>query len=230
MKLVGDKFFGGSTDIWTGKRKRMFISFTIHVVDGASLRTLDLACQPFDVTHSGENIAKELKAILGKKGLDPMKCTGITTDNASNMLNAGRILDRAPDQKIFTQSCFCHSLQLAVYRFQGVDKVKGRANTAAAPAPASGPAPVGAGGSGGGTPGGAGAGGGNGAAGDGTPGGPETSRVRCTPNLVNSIVAEFSKSPKVRGAGLASITFIVLQFWGVGGAFFFCLAHILFVG
>ncbi|CAM9536367.1 unnamed protein product, partial [Hapterophycus canaliculatus] len=82
------KFYGGSTDIWTGRHRKMFISFTIHFVDGDSLRTIDLDCQPLNVTHSGENIANELKAIIVRKGLNPMKCMGITTDNASNMINA----------------------------------------------------------------------------------------------------------------------------------------------
>ncbi|CAN0272807.1 unnamed protein product, partial [Scytosiphon promiscuus] len=94
----------------------MFISFTIRFVDAGSLRTIDLACEPFNVAHTGENIAKKLMVILVNKGLNPMKCTAITTDNASNMLCAGKILRANDDSNIFTQSCFCHSFQLAVHR------------------------------------------------------------------------------------------------------------------
>ncbi|CAM9649990.1 unnamed protein product, partial [Laminaria digitata] len=125
VNVVGDKFFGGSTDIWTGRNRKMFISFTIHFVDGPVLRSIDLACRPFNKAHTGANIAQELKNIMVTTGLDPMKCTAITMDNASNMMKAGEILDAADDNKIVALSCFCHSIQLSIQRFLGLAKVKG---------------------------------------------------------------------------------------------------------
>ncbi|CAN0005502.1 unnamed protein product, partial [Laminaria digitata] len=108
-----------STDIWTGTSRKMFISLTIHFADGDLLRSLDLACEPFNVAHTGVNIAQKLKTILVDKGLDPKKCTGVTIDNASNMIKAAEILGADDDNNIVTVSCFCHSLQLTIHRFQG---------------------------------------------------------------------------------------------------------------
>lgn len=103
----------------------MFISLTIHFVDGRKLRTIDLACEPFKDSHTGVNIAKRVKDIIIAKGLQPKKCTGITIDNAANMMKAGEILGEDDDNNIVTVPCFCHSLQLTVHRFQGMANVKG---------------------------------------------------------------------------------------------------------
>lgn len=149
--MVGDKFFGGSTDIWTGRNRKMFISFTIHFVDGPALRSIDLACRPFNKAHTGANSAQELNNIMITTGLDPMKCTAITMDNASNMMKVGEILDAADDNKIVALSCFCHSIQLSIQRFLGLAKVKGSLSTTRATGGVGG---VGVGGSGVGSNGG----------------------------------------------------------------------------
>ncbi|CAN0264611.1 unnamed protein product, partial [Laminaria digitata] len=92
----------------------------------------------------------ELKTILLNKGLDPKMCTGIAIDNASNMLKAGEIVGADDDNDIVTVSCFCHSLQLTVHRFQGVAAVKGRPKTTAANGGTGAGGAVGAGNAGGG--------------------------------------------------------------------------------
>lgn len=112
--MLGDKHYGASTDIWTGGKRKMYISCTLHFCDGPNLRTVDLVCAPFNEQHSGENIAKKLKAVLVEKGMDPMKCTAITTDNASNIIKAGTVLDNDKEVLMTTGSCFCHSLQLLI--------------------------------------------------------------------------------------------------------------------
>ncbi|CAM9556694.1 unnamed protein product, partial [Hapterophycus canaliculatus] len=78
-------YYGCSTDIWTSSKRNMFISLTLHFVQGGSMRTIDFACQPFNESHTGVNIARILKSIFVDKGLDPKKCLGITMDNAANM-------------------------------------------------------------------------------------------------------------------------------------------------
>ena len=132
----------------------MFISFTIHFVVGDSLRTIDLTCQPFNVPHTGVNTAQKLKTILVDKGLNPMKCTGITLDNVYNMIKAGEILRGDHDNNIHARSCFWHCLQLRVHRFQGLTAVKGRRKPKTAAAAACGTVAAydvaGCGGSGGG--------------------------------------------------------------------------------
>ena len=178
VKLVGDKFFAGSTDIWTGTHQMMFISFTLHFVDGETLRTIDLACRPFSIKHTGENIAQALKSIVTDAGLDPIKFTAITMDNASNMMKAGELLDASTDTNILSLSCFCHSLQLSIQRLLGLQKVKSGGSSGGgdsggggggAPAGTNAGANAGAGGgSGGDTGGGTGVTGGNGGTGGGT--------------------------------------------------------------
>ncbi|CAB1100752.1 unnamed protein product [Ectocarpus sp. CCAP 1310/34] len=202
----------------------MFISFTIHFVDGETLRTIDLACRPFNVTHSGENIAKELKSILTDAGLDPKKCTGITMDNASNMIRAGNQLDASDDSNILRLSCFCHSIQLSIQRFLGLQKVKGSSGNGNGSGSGNGSGDGGSGSgsgssSGGGAPAGinagpaaggggappgtnaggaAGAGGGTSAGGGGGGSGPDVfkSGVKDTLQRCNAIVSKFNKSPK----------------------------------
>ena len=56
------------------------------------------------------NIAEKLKDILVEKGLDPIKCTGVTMDNAANMTKAGEVLDAVKDVLIERGPCFCHPL------------------------------------------------------------------------------------------------------------------------
>ncbi|CAM9295314.1 unnamed protein product [Pylaiella littoralis] len=184
LKLVGDKYFGGSTDIWTGSNGNMSISFTLHIIDGGELRSIDFACEPFNVAHTGAHIAGKLKTIVTDRGLDPKRCTGITIDNAANMIKAGEIL-LASDEKIMTVACFCHSLQLTVHRFQGVAKVKSGSQTQRV----SGGGRVGAGGAGGGNAGGAGG------AGSGPPRG-DSSDIKAMLTLCNEIVTTFNRSPK----------------------------------
>ncbi|CAM9198690.1 unnamed protein product [Ectocarpus sp. 12 AP-2014] len=128
-KVMADQYFGASTDVWTGTRKNKYISFVVHVYDGRAMRAIDLACAPFrEAPHTGTNIAAKLKAILNEKGLDPTKCTGIVTDTHPSE-GGGEIL--TSDMEAFMPAvipCFCHSLQLAVRRFQGAAKVKGANN------------------------------------------------------------------------------------------------------
>lgn len=169
MKLVGDKYFGGSTDVWIGNKRKIFISFSIHFVDGPILRTIDLACERFYGLQTGAFIAKKLETVLVDKGLDPKKCAGITIDNAPNMIKAGEILGAA-DNSICTVPCFCHSLQLTVHRFQGIANVNGRPQTTGAP--------------------------GAGGAGSEPPSG-YSSRVKSALSRCNDIITSFKKSPKV---------------------------------
>lgn len=125
VKLVGDKYFGGLTDIRTGSSLKMYFSSTTHFADGHILRSIDFACEPFNFSHTRVNIARMLKTVLIAKVIDPKKCTGITVDNVASMIKGGEIRSADDDNNVVTAFCFCHPLQPAVHHFQGVANVTG---------------------------------------------------------------------------------------------------------
>lgn len=198
-KVMTDKYFGASADVWTGTRNNKYISFVVHVYDGRAMRAIDLACAPFrEGLHTGANIAAKLKAILKEKGLDPTKCTGIATDDHASE-GAGQILHA--DMDAFMSAvvpCFCHSLQLVVRRFQGAPKAKDakNADAGAAAKPSTAPPTVATADSTASSAAGVPAeGGGAGAAGAATPSAPSVSDLL---KQCNDFFEAFNESPKVR--------------------------------
>ncbi|CAN0487559.1 unnamed protein product, partial [Scytosiphon promiscuus] len=91
-EIFDGKHYAASTDIWTGGKNEMFISITVHVIVGTDLLFIDLVCAPFNVAHTGVNIAVALRQLLKERGLDPNLCVGITMDNAAIMIKAGEVL------------------------------------------------------------------------------------------------------------------------------------------
>ena len=98
-----------TTDIWSSRHLDSYTGLTIHYIDGNfELQSHLLDTREFSESHTGENIATELKEILGEWNMSLENLVAATTDNGSNIVLTTEMLDwtRMP--------CFSHTLQLAV--------------------------------------------------------------------------------------------------------------------
>ena len=94
-----------TTDLWTS-HQRSYITVTAHyLTTDWQLKVNVLATRPIDDRHTGQNIAKHLKAIADEFGI---RISAIVTDNASNMVRA------AQEGNMPRVGCFAHTIQLCV--------------------------------------------------------------------------------------------------------------------
>ena len=108
-KVAEVKSFALTTDIWTSRANHSYTGLTIHYISkDFQLASHLLETKEFPESHTGNNIADELIAILSEWNLDHQMLSAVTTDNGSNIVLATDILNwsRMP--------CFSHSLHLAV--------------------------------------------------------------------------------------------------------------------
>ena len=107
-----------TTDLWTSRAKHAYTGLTVHNIAGDfSLQSHLLETKEFPDTHTANNIAIELEAILQEWNLPLDKLCAATTDNGSNIVLAAEILEwqRMP--------CFSHTLQLAVEKAMSLPEV-----------------------------------------------------------------------------------------------------------
>ncbi|XP_064488570.1 E3 SUMO-protein ligase ZBED1-like [Ornithodoros turicata] len=96
------------TDSWTSLNAESFIAVTAHFINSrCELKRVLLDCYRYDLRHTAENLASELKRILAEWGIFE-KVTAIVSDNAANVTAAVRLCGwrHLP--------CFAHSLNLVV--------------------------------------------------------------------------------------------------------------------
>jgi hypothetical protein len=116
-----DSMISLTTDIWTSKNMKSYISLTRHFIDDKfrlQSCTLDLA--PFDCNHTGINIAKTIYDVLKNWELRE-KFLAITTDNASNNETMVSHLEKLFnedgfhwDSRLYHFRCMAHIIHLAV--------------------------------------------------------------------------------------------------------------------
>ena len=53
-------------DLWTNRQMRSYIGITCHFIENYTLKSALLACKHFLGHHTGQNIARQVKDILGK--------------------------------------------------------------------------------------------------------------------------------------------------------------------
>ena len=73
------------------------------------LESVPLACQPFDVSHTSQNILGEAEEILKLYGIPLEYCSATTQDTASNSFNA---FDPVP--VILQNPCAAHKFSLCL--------------------------------------------------------------------------------------------------------------------
>ena len=98
-----------TTDTWTSCATEGYLTLTVHFIDNLwQLRHYVLATIEVKDHHKGENLANEIKDIVRDFGLFNIPVSGITTDNAANMVIMSTHLD-------WPHICFfAHTLQLSV--------------------------------------------------------------------------------------------------------------------
>uniref|UniRef100_A0A1X7SLU2 DUF659 domain-containing protein n=1 Tax=Amphimedon queenslandica TaxID=400682 RepID=A0A1X7SLU2_AMPQE len=99
-----------TTDLWTAQHQnRGYISLTVHYVNEYfKLQSKCLQTQEVTTDHTSISIEAVLSSMLSSWNIRDKVC-GATTDNASNMVNAIRIL-----AGIQHFPCVAHTLQLSV--------------------------------------------------------------------------------------------------------------------
>lgn len=87
------KTVGVTTDMWTDNyKRRSYMAVTLHFcLPDFRMQSMVLRTVVFTQTHTGENIAKELKEILKQFGLDNRNVIYIT-DQGSNIVKACRVV------------------------------------------------------------------------------------------------------------------------------------------
>lgn len=113
QNIPGPGYVGLTTDCWTSTTTKGYITVTAHYIDESwKMKNKILATRELDnnsgevFRHTGENLARVLCDIVSE--FEVKSVSGITTDNASNMLSA------ASEAKYTHINCFAHTLQLAV--------------------------------------------------------------------------------------------------------------------
>ena len=103
------EFIALTTDDWTSRAGRGYMSFTAHFVDDSwKLQSKVIACSRIKQSQTGEYIVQEVEEFMTKWQIK-QKVVAIVTDETKNMMKAGRLLD-----DIEHVYCFAHNLNLVV--------------------------------------------------------------------------------------------------------------------
>jgi hypothetical protein len=111
--------FSLTTDMWTSINRDAYLGITIHYVDSNwCLCNFLLDIIPFNVRHTGENIAQEIIRVLDEFQISN-KIIALTTDNESAMVVCGRELADAFNSELSSMNfshyrCAAHVLNLGV--------------------------------------------------------------------------------------------------------------------
>ncbi|KAG8072717.1 hypothetical protein GUJ93_ZPchr0006g42464 [Zizania palustris] len=107
-----------TSDIWSGNAKEDYLSVVAHYVNNCwQLEKRIIALTLIDCSHTGENIAERVHAVVSAYGLSE-KVFSITLDNASS--NTSAIVKLSPTLSAYVgpmfvhQCCACHIINLIV--------------------------------------------------------------------------------------------------------------------
>lgn len=104
------KYFASTTDLWSSRTTEPYMSFTVHfITEDFEMKARCLETMYFPESHTGENIAKALREVLARWGLDEKQQICITTDNGANVVKAV-----VQDNGWMRLQCFGHRLHLAI--------------------------------------------------------------------------------------------------------------------
>jgi hypothetical protein len=102
-------FYSVTSDIWTARNTRSYISCTVHYVTASFHRVnWTLEVRELSGIHDGNAIASALKEIMHDWSLPASRCVKLVRDGGSNMVKAARFLS------IDDMSCVAHSMHLVV--------------------------------------------------------------------------------------------------------------------
>jgi hypothetical protein len=103
------KYFTATTDIWTDRAMRSYISLTIHYLDANfTMNDWTLEVEPLPGMHTGKDIAGAVRGIFDRWHLKKEDCVRLVRDGAKNAKTAAKELG------IESFSCYAHCLHLVV--------------------------------------------------------------------------------------------------------------------
>ena len=93
-KISCIKNYSSTTDFWKSCQNRSYVAITIHYINSDYvLQSHFLETKEFTQSHTGANIADEIKSIMEEWSLSLDEVSAITTDNASNMVHSMDLLE-----------------------------------------------------------------------------------------------------------------------------------------
>ncbi|KAF1323877.1 hypothetical protein FI667_g6579, partial [Globisporangium splendens] len=103
------KFYSITSDIWTDRSLRSYISLTLHyLTSNFESKSWTLEATPFPGKHDGPGIKRVLESTLDRWGLEKENCTKLLRDGAANAVAAANALG------ISHMSCVAHTIHLVV--------------------------------------------------------------------------------------------------------------------
>ena len=103
-------YFALTTDCWSSRANESFIGITFHsITKDWDLESFTLDNRELSVSHTAENLAQALKAVLIDCSLDESHISAATVDNAANIQKAVRDV-----QGWKCLGCFGHTINLCV--------------------------------------------------------------------------------------------------------------------
>ena len=83
-----------TADFWTSSQNRSYGTVTVHYITCSfDLQSHLLGTKEFVLSHTGLNIAEEIRIVLDEWNLSPEQVCAATTDNASSMVLAMDLME-----------------------------------------------------------------------------------------------------------------------------------------
>ena len=118
-QLSAIQYFSATTDFWSSPTMEPYLSYTVHyITDDWELKSACLQASFTPEDHTGENIKLAICDTLHNWNLDIKNQVVLTTDNASNIKLACRLLCCCQ------LSCFSHNLDLAIQKGLGDHRIE----------------------------------------------------------------------------------------------------------
>ena len=115
-KLASAKQVSLTTDGWTSRGTKSFITVTAHIINESwKAESFVLSTEEFEESHTGDNLSKQFDNVLVEWNLNKENVS-VTTDNAANICLAMRL------SGIKHVKCMAHTLNLATQKCLAINQ------------------------------------------------------------------------------------------------------------
>ena len=110
--LKNAEFMALTTDGWTSRSMEGYITVTAHFIHKWETKNYVLQTRRMDQSHTSENLSEVLTSAISERNLQRYEQNlSLTTDNASNIVNAAKHAELSPHIR-----CVAHTINLATQR------------------------------------------------------------------------------------------------------------------